>query len=187
MHCQNELLLEAVERLAGSHLDDVDKTNIRRMWVRAQEYIEKHGGKTKAGPAALKKKYKELLENMPGIRKDLKPSNAKWDHKAYEKYKVQGQEEASFNDDAEEEPAGKRVTRNGSAGRKAPNKFEWNHSEYEKYDVEYEEGVDFGETEEDKNEEPSDEEDYDEEDYDEEDYDEEDHDEEDYDEEDPAA
>lgn len=95
---------------------------------------------------------------MPKIRKDLKPSKAKWDHEAYKNYNVQGQEEATFDDDAEEEPGGKRGTPNGDAGRKAPNKFEWDHSEYEKYEVEYEEGADFGEMEEDENEEPDDEE-----------------------------
>lgn len=102
---------------------------------------------------------------MPDIRKDLKPSKAKWDHKAYKNYSVQGQEEATFDDDDEEEPAGKRGTPNGDAGRKTLNKFEWNHSEDE-------EGAGFGETEEaeqepdDEHEEPDDEED---EDYEEED------------------
>ncbi|KAK7730468.1 hypothetical protein SLS63_005713 [Diaporthe eres] len=152
----NELLLEAIEHIAGGHPDDVEKTNIRRLWSRAQEYIKKHGGKTEAGPWSLKKKYKELTENMPDIRKDLKPSKAKWNHEAYKNYSVQGQEEATFDDDAEEEPGGKPGTPNSDAGRKAPNKFEWNHSEYE-------EGASFGETEDeqepdDEYEEPDDEE-----------------------------
>lgn len=158
MCCQIELLFEAVEHIAKGHLDDVETTKIRRLWTDAQDYIKKHGGKTEAGPWTLKKKYKEVTANMPGIRKDLKPSKAKWDHKAYKKYKVQGQEEASFDDDAEEEPAGKRDTRNGGAGRKAPSKFEWDHSEYEKYEVEYEEGADFEEMQEDENKKPDDEE-----------------------------
>ncbi|KAL2284278.1 hypothetical protein FJTKL_09004 [Diaporthe vaccinii] len=148
----NELLLEAIEHIAGGHPDDIENTNIRRLWTRAQEYIKKHGGKTEAGPGTLKKKYKEFTKNMPDIREDLKPSKAKWDHKAYKNYSVQGQEEATFDDDDEEEPAGKRGTPNGDAGGKALNKFEWNHSEYEKYEVEYEEGANFGETEEDEQE-----------------------------------
>ncbi|KKY31686.1 hypothetical protein UCDDA912_g08357 [Diaporthe ampelina] len=72
----NELLLEAVERLDGAHLDNVEKTKTKALWTRVRDYIKKHGGKTTAGPWTLKKKYKELTEKIPEIRKDLKLSKA---------------------------------------------------------------------------------------------------------------
>lgn len=72
---------------------------------------------------------------MPKIRRDLKPGKAKWNHKAYRKYKVQGQEEASFDNE---------VKRNKSTG-KSGGRSSQNNSDT-KYDVENEEGADFGET-----------------------------------------
>lgn len=162
--CQNELLLDAIEHLAGGHLDDVDNVKIRKLWTRAKEYISKHGGQTTAGPSTIKKKYKSLVETMPEIRRDLKPGRANWDHKAYRKFRVQGQGEASFDDNIKgDEPNEKPSTRSGLPTRKNSDKPHWNHKEYTKYDVEREEGADFGETEEEEEEDYEDSEDYEEE------------------------
>lgn len=86
---------------------------------------------------------------MPEIRRDLKPGKAKWDHKAYEKYKVHGQEEAfSDNNVKGNKPTARSGTRGGGPSRKKPEMARWNHAEYKKYEVEHEEGADFEETEE---------------------------------------
>lgn len=148
MCCQDELLLEAVEELAGGHLDDVDNHKVTGLWKKVEKYIRENGGQTTAGPKSLKKRYMKLTENMAGIREDLEPTKAKWNHKEYENYSVSGQEEASFDDGAEEEPAGKPDKQGGGGNKKKPNKPKWDHTEYEKYSVEHEEGADFGETEE---------------------------------------
>lgn len=141
-YLQNELLLEAIEHLAGGHLDDVNNTKINNLWTRAKAYIKEHGGETTAGPSTIKKKYKALSESVPEIRRDLKPGKAKWDHKAYEKYKVRGQDEASFDNE---------VKRNKSTG-KPGGRSSQNNSDT-KYDVEHEEGADSGETDDDEEEE----------------------------------
>lgn len=151
----------------GGHLDDVEKSKTRALWTGAKKYIKEHGGKTTAGPSTLKTKYKELTQEVAEIRKDLKPGKANWDHDNYKAYKVPGQEEASFEEDAEEEElGGKSGTNNGGATDNART-IDWVHSEYEKYDVEWEEGADFGGMDvdrDDKDEEDEDEEDEDSED-----------------------
>lgn len=150
IYCQNELLLEAIEHLAGGHLDDVNNTKINKLWTRAKAYIKEHGGETTAGPSTIKKRYEALSENVPKIRRDLKPGKAKWDQKAYENYKVHGQEEASFDNEVK----GKKST--GKSGGRSSQK-----NSDTKYDVEHEEGADFGETDDDEEEEGHEEEDKD--------------------------
>ncbi|KAK2604750.1 hypothetical protein N8I77_007651 [Diaporthe amygdali] len=137
----DELLLEAVEVLAGRHLDNVDDY-IRRLWNSAQEYIQSHGGTTTAGPVTLKKRYWFLIEQTPQIRGDLEPSKAKWDHKSYEKYHVPGQEEADFEESNEDEPTGETSAGRGGEGQEL-NELQWNHAEYEQYDVPGLEEADF--------------------------------------------
>lgn len=56
--------LEAIEHLAGGHLDDVDNTKIKKPWNRAKGYVNKHGGKTTAG-ASTTKGYKLLSKACP--------------------------------------------------------------------------------------------------------------------------
>lgn len=129
---QIELLLEAVEHLAGGHLDNVDNTKIKRLWTRVQEYIEEHGGETTAGPMKLKKKYKALRENMPEVRRDLKPRKAKRGQKADGNSKDQSRVESPFDDDGKEKtPTGKSGTQGGGTNGKKKNRLEWDDSEYE--------------------------------------------------------
>lgn len=150
--CQIELLLEAVENIAGGPLDDVDGCKIPRLWLDVQQYISKHGGTTHAGPGTLKKKYKELTKNTPGIRKGLKQSEASGEHQAYENGNTRGQEQVTLDGGAEqEEPSGEPGTLDYGANSPGmePNELEWDHKEYEQFEVEYEDGADFGEDDED--------------------------------------
>lgn len=122
---------------AGAHLDDVDNAKIKTLWTRAKEYINKHGGQTTAGPSTPKKKYKTVLvEDIPDFLHDPKPCKTGRDHRAYEKFKVQGQDEASFdNSFKENKPTGKPGTRGGRSNRKNSDKLQCNHKEHTKYDV----------------------------------------------------
>lgn len=129
---QIELLLEAVEHIAGGHLDNVDNTKIKRLWTRVQEYIEEHGGETTAGPMKLKKKYKALRDNMPEVRRDLKPRKAKRGQKADENSKDQSREESPFDDDGKrKKPTAKSGTKGDGTSGKTKNRLEWDESEYE--------------------------------------------------------
>lgn len=97
---------------------------------------------------------------MPEIRHDLKPGKSNWDHQSYKKFKVKGQEEASFDNDVKRnKPTG---NSGGHSNQKNLDKPHWNDKEYTKYDVEEEEGADFGETEEEEEEDYEDYEDYEE-------------------------
>lgn len=83
---------------AGGHLDDVNIAKITKLSTRTRDYVKKHGSQTTAGPSTIKKKYRTVLvENIPEIRHDPKPCKTNKDHRAYEKFKVQGQEEASLD------------------------------------------------------------------------------------------
>lgn len=144
MCCQIELLFDAVDRINGGQLDDVENNKTKALWKRAKEYIREHGAETKAGEATLKDKYRSLIKDKAETREDLKPRKAK--QKANEKYKNQRQQEASLDDNAEDESVGEPSTHGGGGDS---GKIQWDHAEYEKYEVEYEDGADFGETEDD--------------------------------------
>lgn len=78
---------------------------------------------------------------MPEIRHGPKPCKTNWNHKAHRKFKIQGQEEASFDNSVKgNKPTRKPGTHGGRSNRQNLDKPQWNHEEYKKYEVQSREG-----------------------------------------------
>lgn len=101
---QDDLILEAVETIAGGHLDNVDGKVPHRLWTRVQDHLKANGSNTTAGTARIKQRYRTLTSEVPTMDSSMRFQPLKWDHKGYEQYQVPGLEEASFHDDLEVEP-----------------------------------------------------------------------------------
>lgn len=124
---------ELMENESGTHKDP-KKSKAKRGHKAADKGITQ-GSQEPASDGGVEQEQPAAESSTRGDAASLlEPTKLKWNHKEYEKYVVDYEEDADFGEDNEE-----------TVKEDDGEKLEWNDEEYEQYDMEDEDGADFGE------------------------------------------